>query len=207
MYKTCTWRDKNYSYLMNRKAFTLIELLVVVAIIGILAAVGVVAYGKYTTSAKITASKEQHYSMKKFIEASYSQCALGDNYVLMNTCKLNNWSCNGLRVGNSNPGTVKRPCKSGAGSASNSAYHFVFHFNNSGFKNPYNLDGPTILQIGGTDPKQCCLAQGFNPRVLGQTYVWGYNNDNRIKVVTNIGDTNGNNVYLTDYVTWPGRGF
>ena len=168
---------------MKQKGFTLIELLVVVAIIGILAAVGVVAYGKYTTSAKIAASKEQHYSMRKFIEASYGQCALGDNYVLMNTCKLNNWSCNGLRVGNSNPGTVKRPCKSGAGSASNSAYHFVFHFNNSGFKNPYNLDGPTMLQIGGTDPKQCCLAQGFNPRVLGQTYVWGYNNDNRIKIV------------------------
>ncbi|MDC0850887.1 type II secretion system protein [Candidatus Pelagibacter sp.] len=196
-----------YSMMVKNKGFTLIELLVVVAIIGILAAVGVVAYGKYTTSAKIAASKEQHYSMKKFIEASYGQCALGDNYVLMNTCKLNNWSCNGLRVGNSNPGTVKRPCKSGAGSASNSAYHFVFHFNNSGFKNPYNLDGPTMLSIGGTDPKQCCLAQGFNPRILGQTYVWGYNNDNRIKVVTNIGDTSGNNAYLTDYVTWPGRGF
>ena len=39
--------------LQNKKGFTLIELLVVVAIIGILAAVGVVAYNGYTKAAKI----------------------------------------------------------------------------------------------------------------------------------------------------------
>ena len=58
----------------NNKGFTLIELLVVVAIIGILAAVGVVAYNGYTKSAKINASKSNHASVVKYIAAEIQKC-------------------------------------------------------------------------------------------------------------------------------------
>ena len=53
--------------MQNSKAFTLIELLVVVAIIGILAAVGVVAYNGYTASAKVAQIKQSHKQISNYI--------------------------------------------------------------------------------------------------------------------------------------------
>ncbi len=61
---------------MNKKAFTLIELLVVLAIIGILAAVGVVAYGKYTDGAKNAIIKSNHEKIKQLILAEIADCHL-----------------------------------------------------------------------------------------------------------------------------------
>ena len=62
----------------NNKGFTLIELLVVVAIIGILAAVGTVAYTGYTENAKKSAAKSNHASVVKYIASELQKCNMDE---------------------------------------------------------------------------------------------------------------------------------
>ncbi len=61
----------------KKKAFTLIELLVVVAIIGILAAVGVVSFSGFTESAKVSATKQIHAQTIKYAKAEIMKCKVG----------------------------------------------------------------------------------------------------------------------------------
>ena len=66
---------------MSHKAFTLIELLVVVAIIGILAAVGVTTFNGFQEKAKVASTKANHKSFVKFIKTELMKCELGDTSI------------------------------------------------------------------------------------------------------------------------------
>ena len=54
----------------------------VVAIIGILAAVGTVAYTGYTKNAKKNATKSNHAAVVKYIAAEMTKCSMGETTVL-----------------------------------------------------------------------------------------------------------------------------
>ena len=92
----------------HRKAFTLIELLVVVAIIGILAAVGVVAYNGYTASAKKKVTEANHKVIAKYIQSELAKCMIGESKIFdYNGSKQ--FDCNGTHNSRGNiPGYIEK---------------------------------------------------------------------------------------------------
>ena len=172
---------------MNHKAFTLIELLVVVAIIGILAAVGVVAYNGYTKSAKEAVIKTRHATIVKFINVELGRVAYGLAEIIANSqyCEFTK------RDGS----TYKTPCSTSAKDPNTFGYVFMDHFWGLGYKNPFDNSQPGVYTSSASK---------------GQTGITGYDSNQSdnpcpIKqpcyaVVSKINDNASDDIitYITD---------
>ena len=103
----------NTQFKLRIKGFTLIELLIVVAIIGILAGVGVPMYNGYMASAKVQSATTNHNNIKSFVAATLTKCSTGSSSVVL--------------------GSSTRYCNQ---STANWAGYFITYFNSIN-KNPY----------------------------------------------------------------------
>ncbi len=104
----------------KRSAFTLIELLIVVAILGILAAVGIPMYQGYQSSAKYNASLANFNNASSFISAEVTKCGISD------VMKLKQSAGAGA--------TSLTPCQLTAGDLTTK---LIAHFKWDGWNNPY----------------------------------------------------------------------
>jgi len=120
----------------KHQAFTLIELLVVVAIIGILAAVGVVAYNGYTSSAKRNATLANFKTAGKFIG---------------NTLKL--CDAQGGTINLSPSRSINCDITNNASGINQMADVFKNYFLDQSFINPYDNNADSIIRTGSGGDK------------------------------------------------------
>jgi prepilin-type N-terminal cleavage/methylation domain-containing protein len=122
---------------MKQKGFTLIELLVVVAIIGILAAVGTVAYEGYIGVAKDSAVKTNCRQAVSAIEEKFAFCT------------FNSKSTIALKSIGGRQTIENVPCDKNKTNTSQMLIKIVNHLNNEGYKNPYGNIGGLVQGIIG----------------------------------------------------------
>ena len=159
----------------HEKGFSLIELLVVVAIIGILAAVGIVAYSGYTASAKVNASKGNHSTIVKFINAEKTKCDTGA-------------SAN-MGVVDADGSTVAATCLGNTGTnADTAAATFTNHFIGKKFKNPYD-QSLSVTAAACVDDAELKKANS-----KGCTTIAGVTDSSELTITTRVSDVVAENL-------------
>ena len=118
----------------KKNGFTLIELLVVVAIIGILASVGVVAYNGFIGNAKVKSTTSNHAAIVKWVQSQFASCSTGAANITYKT---------------SATATTDIACTSNAAAHAQSIDD---HFNNENFNNPHDTTQRALWNVNNTSP-------------------------------------------------------
>ena len=163
---------------MNHKAFTLIELLIVVAIIGILAGVGIPMYNGYMTKAKISATASKHKMIEAELSSGFTKCSdRGSTWsIKINPDYIGSFDCSYIMADLNRWMNIVQ-------------YHLAWEHP----INPYFPKGHTSESVS----RSGCGSNGVQNQ-LGKTCLTL--KGNIVGVTSNIGDESGNSKYLVSTI-------
>tara|TARA_B100000902_G_C27059323_1_gene788288 strand:+ start:307 stop:813 length:507 start_codon:yes stop_codon:yes gene_type:complete len=144
--------------------FSLIELLVVVAIIGVLAAVGIVSFSGFLENSKKSVSANNCKSIVQSVQLNFTNCSLGSNSITYKTTS----------------GEVNVSCQQ---TGKQHSKYWITHFKQLGFSNPFNqyvflTETTNHIPFNGGINFHCAV---------------GSNTDNQCSFYCNNGALDGNN--------------